>query len=595
MTDQILAFAILAAVVGMLIWDRFRFDLVALAGLVAAVAAGIVPAGEAFRGFSDDIVVIVASALVISAAVGRSGIVDALVRPLNPVLQRPTRQVGILAPAVAIMSAFVKNIGAVAMMLPVVLQVSRRAGTSPSLLLMPLAFASLLGGLVTLVGTSPNIIVSRVREEITGTPFGMFDFAPVGLGVAAVGLLFLVLGYRLVPQRIQQGTTGALFDISDYNVEVVIPAGSPFIDKTVFDLEAAGEEEVTVTGIIRLNNQYFVPHGHWWLFEKDTLFLQGDPNAVKRLIDVARLSLVAHAEVPDDGPLRRDNVSTHEAVVTETSPLVGRSPAELRLRDRFLVNLLALSRGGAQVTARVQDTPLRAGDVLVLQGPADTVGETLGRLGLLPLAKRDVQLGSGGNRFLAVGILAVAVLLIAVQAVPVTFGFFGAAVCMLLTGCLTLEEAYQAIEWPILILIGALIPISESIQTTGGADLIAGWLAMGAEHLPGWGIISLTIAVAMAITPFLNNAATVLVMAPIAAGLAANLGLNPDPFLMAVAVGAACDFLTPIGHQCNTLVMGPGGYRFGDYWRLGLPLSLIVVVTATPLIAWVWPMAAALP
>ena len=280
----------------------------------------------------------------------------------------------------------------------------------------------------------------------------------------------------------------------------------------------------------------------------------------------------------------------YEAVIVEGSPLIGRAPDELQLRERHLVNLLAMSRRGQRVTARLRHTPLQAGDVIVLQGAQETMPDTLAALGLLPLAERNLQLGRRRRALVPAAILAAAVALVATQLVPVTVAFFGAAIGMVLAGALTLREAYDAIDWPILILIGALIPVSEAVQATGGTELIAAWLAAGAAQLPAAGAVALTIVVAMAVTPFLNNAATVLVMAPVAAGLAANLGLSPDPFLMAVAIGAACDFLTPIGHQCNTLVMGPGGYRFGDYWRLGLPLSVLVAVVATALILVFWPL-----
>jgi di/tricarboxylate transporter len=345
MLDQLLAFGILVALVAMLVWDRFRYDLVAVAALLAAIAVGIVPSKEAFKGFGDDIVIIVGSALVVSAAVARSGIVEAFVRPLAPYLKRSTGQVAILTSAVALLSCFIKNIGALAMLLPVAIQIARRSGSSPSILLMPLSFAALLGGLITLVGTSPNIIVSRMREGIVGEPFGMFDFAPVGLGVTIAGIAFLTLGYRLLPQRINQGQAESLFDISDYTLEARVPPGSPLINRTVFELETIGEAEVTVTGIIRFEHQHFTPHGDWWLFEGDILSLQGDPYALKRIISDAKLELVADKDIPTEQPLRRENVGTHEAVITPDSPLVGRTPGELHLRERHLINLLAVSRG----------------------------------------------------------------------------------------------------------------------------------------------------------------------------------------------------------------------------------------------------------
>jgi di/tricarboxylate transporter len=590
MWDQALAFAILFALIVLFVWDRFRYDLVALLGLLAGIAAGVVPVEEAFTGFGDEIVIIIASALVVSAAIARSGLIESLVRPLAPFTRTTSGQVAVLGGIVAALSAFIKNIGALAMFLPVALQLTRRNDTSPSCLLMPLSFSALLGGLMTLVGTSPNVIVSRMRGDLLGEPFRMFDFLPVGLGVAAAGLVFLSLGYRLLPARGDRGRAEWLFEIRDYTTEARIPPGSPIINRTVYDLETIGEADVTVTGIIREGDRFYTPHGHWWLFADDILFLEGDPHALKRIIDDAGLELVPAKEIPAERPLPQESLGVYEAVVVEGSPLIGRAVGELQLRERHLVNLLAMSRRGQRVTARMRHTRLQAGDVVVLQGAQETMPDTLAALGLLPLAERNLQLGRRRSALVPAAILAAAVALVATQLVPVAVAFFGAAIGMVLARALTLREAYDAIDWPILILIGALIPVSEAVQATGGTELIAGWLSAGAARLPAAGAVALTIAVAMAVTPFLNNAATVLVMAPIAAGLAANLGLSPDPFLMAVAIGAACDFLTPIGHQCNTLVMGPGGYRFGDYWRLGLPLSVIVMVVATVLILVFWPL-----
>ena len=280
-----------------------------------------------------------------------------------------------------------------------------------------------------------------------------------------------------------------------------------------------------------------------------------------------------------------------EAVVTADSPLIGSTSAQLGLRAHHQVNLVALSRSGEQLTQRLHAVTFRSGDVIALQGDLNVLPDTLGELRLLPLAARGMSLGRGRNAYLPLAVLAAAMALVALQLVPVAIAFFGASVLLLLFRVLSLREAYEKVEWPILILLGALIPVSEAVRSTGGTDLIAGWLAVAAGALPPMGALALILVVAMAVTPFLNNAATVLMMAPIAAGLATNLKLNPDPFLMAVALGAACDFLTPIGHQCNTLVMGPGGYRFGDYWRLGLPLSVIVILVGVPLVAWVWPLA----
>ena len=586
--DQGLAFAIIAGTMALLIWGRLRYDLVALTSLLAAVTCGIVPIERAFGGFSDDIVIIVGSALVVSAAISRSGIVETVMRPVGRRLENVGLQLPLLVSAVTFLSAFIKNVGALAIFLPIALQTAKRTRTSPSRLLMPLSFGSLLGGLATLIGTSPNIIVSRVRGEITGEPFRMFDYLPVGAGLALIGIVFLSVGWRLLPRERSGGSSQGPFEIADYTTEELLPAGSPLVGKTVSDLEELGEGDVAVAAIIRERQHRYVPAGHWILFENDLLVLEGDADALKKVIDTARLQLMVEKQSETE-PAPPNVSSAVEAVVMERSVLIGSSAADMRLRDRYGVILLAMSRHGRRVRQRLHQVRFQPGDLVVLQGRTEEMAETLASLGCLPLAERNLRLGRKRRVVVPVVTLALAMGLVALEIVPVTVAFFGAAVLILLSGALTLKEAYDSIEWPILILLGALIPVSEALRTTGATDLVAGWLSTVALSLPPIGALTLMLAAAMAITPFLNNAATVLVMAPIGASFAGQLGLNVDPFLMAVAIGAGCDFLTPIGHQCNTLVMGPGGYRFGDYARLGLPLSLIVIATAPLLITWFWP------
>ena len=589
--QQSLAFAVVAGMIALFIWGRLRYDMVALLALFAGLVAGIVPYDRAFSGFSDDIVVIVGSALVVSAAVGRSGVIERVLRRAGPYLTRTATQVIALSGTVAVLSAFVKNIGALAMLMPVAFQLARRNNKPVSALLMPMSFAALLGGIVTLVGTSPNVIVSRVREEIVGEPFKMFDFAPVGAGIALSGLLFLAFGWRLIP-RGRKGTVSmeAAFNIEGYTTEAIVPEDSPLAGKTVGDLERAGEDEVDVIALMRGSERRNSPNGNTALKAGDIVILQGEPAALENVVKLEKLKLARDDKGHElDSPA--DEVGVMEAVVTSDSELVDRTPAQARLYDRHDVNLLAVSRAGRRISNRLRSVKLAAGDVVVLQGNLSTMPETLGALRLLPLAERDLQIGRGRSSLIPVAVLTVAMLLVAFDLIPVAIAFFGAAVILLLVRSLTLREAYDSVEWPILIMLGALIPVSDALRTTGGTELIADWLAAAAGVLPPLGTLAFIMVAAMAVTPFLNNAATVLVVGPIAASFAKSLGYNPDPFLMAVAIGAACDFLTPIGHQCNTLVMGPGGYRFGDYWRLGLPLSIIVVVVGTALIPLVWPLA----
>jgi di/tricarboxylate transporter len=450
-----------------------------------------------------------------------------------------------------------------------------------------MAFGSLLGGIMTLVGTSPNIIVARVRSEITGEPFGMFDFTPVGLGLAMAGVAFLTFGYRLLPLN-RRGTAAlnAALNIKDYTTEARVTATSA--GHTISELKQLGEGEVSVTAVLR-EDRTRTPLPDAQLREGDIVLLKGEPDALEQIVSEADLKLGRDDKTAEtDDPT--DEIGVVEAVVRDSSAVVGRSVSDIELFQRLGINLIAVSRAGERIAERLKDIKLRAGDLVVLRGRHNRMPESLRELGMLPLVERTLALGSGRRRWVTVSILAMTVLLVAFNVVPVAIAFFGAAVCMVLFGAIPIREAYETIEWPILVMLGALIPVSEAIRTTGATDLFAGYLSTLAGTLPGWGALTLIMMAAMAVTPFLNNAATVLVMAPIASSFAKSLGYQADPFLMAVAIGAACDFLTPIGHQCNTLVMGPGGYRFTDYPRLGAPLSLLVIVLGVPLIMLFWPL-----
>ena len=586
---QIFAFLILGGMMLLFIWGRLRYDIVAMVALLASIAAGTVDPKDAFLGFSDDIVIIVGSALVVSAAVSRSRIVETVLGWVEQLVTRVRSQLTVLVGTVTLLAALVKNIGALAMLIPAAIKMAKRSKTSPSVFLMPMSFGSLLGGLITLVGTSPNIIVSRVREQMTGEPFAMFDYAPVGLGLSLAGLIFLRFGYRLLPRdRHAAATLGEALNIADYNTEAEVPVGASIAGSTIGDFVTASDGAVVVTGMMRGTRRRAVTLPDTVIEEGDTLFLRGEPDALERAIAKSGLELTGQdrSTVKETA---RESMGVIEAVVTNASVLIGQAAGPMALHDQHGINLIAISRAGHRMTEPLGDTSLAAGDVVVVQGSLDVLPERLRTLGLLPLAERAIRLGGIHKGLLPIAILAVAMALTAAGLVPVAVAFFAAAALMMLTGSVTPREAYENVEWPILIMLGALIPVSEALQTTGGTTLIATWLSQTAQALPVWGALGLILVAAMAVTPFLNNAATVLVMAPIAATFANDLGYRPDAFLMAVAVGAGCDFLTPIGHQCNTLVMGPGGYRFSDYARLGAPLSLIVLLVGVPLILAVWP------
>lgn len=573
---------------GAFIWGKFRYDVVALCALLLAIAVGVVPFDQAFSGFSDDIVIIVGSALVVSAGVARSGLMQAAVQRFLPEMNSVRLQLVVLVAVVTVLSAFVKNVGALAIMIPVAFQFARRSNVSPSTFLMPMAFGALLGGLMTQVGTSPNIVVSRIRGEMVGEPFTMFDFTPVGAVLSAVGLIYLTLFYWLVPQRTRENVSlDEAIKIKNYASEARITKASTMTGKRVTDLIKAAEGEAMVTSIIR-NDQRLTPLPDTMLTEGDVVLLEGDPKALDAIISAGKLTLSENRN-PSETSGSTD-IEVVEAVIGKNSRLIGLTAQRLALFARYDLNLLAVSRPGERITERLSEVILRFGDVIVLQGRQANLSTFLPEFELLPLARRKLMLGSVRRGLIPLAILIAAIGATALSLVPVAIAFFAAAVAMLLFKVIPLNEVYDEIDGPILVMLAALIPVSDALRTTGGTDLIAEGLATIGHQLPPAGALALILVAAMMVTPFLNNAATVLVMAPIATSFASGLGFKPEAFLMAVAIGAGCDFLTPIGHQCNTLVMGPGGYKFSDYPRLGLPLSIIIAIVTVPTLMFFWPL-----
>jgi len=584
---QILAFLTIGAMMVAFVWGRWRYDIVAVGALLAAMALGIVSPAAAFSGFSDDIVIIVASALVVSAAVSHSGIMEVAVRRFAPNIAGPRAQLILLVVVVTVLSAFVKNIGALAIMMPIAFQMARKSGVSPSLFLMPMSFGSLLGGLMTQIGTSPNIIVSRVREEMTGQAFTMFDYTPTGLALSVVGVIFLALCYRLLPERRRQeiGMDSAI-EIKNYTTEARVAEDSSAIGKTVSEVQRNADGRAMVIRILGSTGQRRTPLPDMKLRLGDILVIEGAADALDNMVSQSGLVFserrgAATKDVADMGII--------EAVIGESSALIGATAQELTLFDRTGLNLLAVSRRDQRFTERLGQIRFQNGDVILLQGHMNRLPELLQQWDCLPLVERGLRLGSVRNGLVPLAILLVAMAATAFGIVPVAPAFFAAAVAMVVSRSLPLRDVYGTLDAPILVMLACLIPVSDTLRSTGGTELIANWLSATASTMPGWGALALIMVAAMAVTPFLNNAATVLVMAPIAATFATDLGYAPEAFLLAVAIGAGCDFLTPIGHQCNTLVMGPGGYKFSDYWRLGAPLSVLVVLVAVPMLMLVWP------
>ena len=590
MLQQYIVFITLFLVLVLFVWGRWRYDLVALLALLVVTITGVVPGAEAFSGFGHPAVITVAAVLVVSRGLLNSGMVDYIVRLMARVGENPIVQLAALVVAVTVCSGFMNNIGALALFMPVAIRMARKNERSPSLFLMPLAFGSLLGGLITQVGTPPNIIISLFRAEINGgEPFRMFDFAPVGSGVALAGVLFIILiGWRLMPRRKGQLSAGELFEIKDYITEIRVPEDSKYIGKRLRELESATDADVLVVGYVRGGQKLPAPSPNRVLRAGDSVIVKANAEVIQEFLDTTGLELEGSEKIGEED-LRSDEISVIEVTVTPNSALQGRTARSLSLRNRYGVNLLGVAREGGRLRARPDSIRLRAGDVLLLQGHTETLQEVLPTLDCLPLAERGLRLGQPRRVALGMGIFAVALAAAALAYLPVQIAFVAAALAMVLSGFLSLKEVYESVDWPIIILLGAMIPVSQALETTGGAQLIGESIITIAGNMAPWGILTIVIIVSMLLSNVVNNAAAAVLMAPVAISIASGMGASVDPFLMSVAIGASCAFLTPIGHQSNTLVMGPGGYHFGDYWRMGLPLSVLILFAAVPLIMLVWP------
>ena len=587
---QICIFLILGVSLVLFIWGKWRHDIVALGALFAAVITGVVPAEKAFSGFADPVVTTVAAILILSASIGRSGFIDWITWQLSHLSEKPAVLYTILLVLITACSGFMNNVGALAVFLPVALAVAKRTQRPPSDFLMPLAFASLLGGLVTLIGTPPNIIISGIRQELTGAPYKMFDFAPVGLGIALLGIVYLVLARRLLPgKRHGDPAPEDMFEIDGYVSEVFVPEKAAFIGKTLAAAEQSVDDDISVVGIVRDGRRSRGPSRRTVIAQNDTLLVEGKHEALKKFVDAGGLRITGNKQA-GDGAASPDDIGTIEAIVMKGSELAGATPQELYLRSRHGINLLAISREGRPVRVTMSDARLKESDVILLQGTIAEMPETLSKLGCLPLAQRNVQFGRDKKFFLPVVIMAVCVALATFEVLPLSIAFLGGVLATAFFHILRAREMYEALDGSVIVLLAGLIPVTQALQSSGGGELLAGYLLNSLQGLSPPFVLASALVATMLITPFLSNAATVLLMAPVVASVAIRMGLNIDPFLMAVAVGASCEFLTPIGHQSNTIVMGPGGYKFGDYWKLGLPLTLLVAVLGPPLIMAVWPL-----
>ena len=589
-TPQITITAILFITLILFAWGKYRHDIVAIFCLVMAVVAGVVPSEDAFTGFGHAAVITVAAVLIISHALKNAGVVNVIASYLTPFTGNIYTHIISLTAVVTVASAFMNNVGALALMLPVAIATANQANRSPALVLMPLAFGSILGGMTTLIGTPPNIIIASYRAEVSGEAFSMFDFSPVGFFVALIGLAFITLiGWRCIPtnRSSKDGTT--LFEISHYLTEIEIKPDSPLVGELLKDNEIFNSDQIDVVGMAQKNGFARPIPLQYRFAEEDILLVQADPSHLQKIVEENKLELLTTASSNFVQP-QSENEIMLEGVVGQTSPLVDRSVEYLRIQAKRTLALVGIARNGEVIKTRLKRQRFKAGDVVLMFGDADTIDEQFQTLGLWPLAKRPLSLNRQRKVIPALLVFAGAIAMGVAGIVTLPIAFLIAIGIFILMKIISVRKIYDEIDWPVIVLLGAMIPVGRALESTGTTSWMANAILAITDGLPAVALLTMILVVTMFLSDIINNAATALVMAPIGVAIATSLGVSSDAFLMAVAVGASCAFLTPIGHQSNTLVMGPGGYRFGDYWRMGLPLEFIIVAVSVPILLIVWPL-----
>ena len=630
-TDQFAICLIITITFILFVWGRWRYDIVSLVALFTLVLADkmlgdkssqlITDPSQAFMGFGHPAVVTVAAVLIISRALQNSGVVDLIARSVKPFTNNKIAHISSLSGVIAVLSAFMNNVGALALMLPVTLKTAWANKRSPSILLMPIAFASILGGMITMIGTPPNIIIANLRKEqqqnilskaladadsqaaaylehlniikesYEPTAFGLFDFTPVGGIIAILGVCFVaIIGWRLVPKDNQKTpSSDSLFSLDEYVTEIRFSKGSSMIGQSIGEVNTITGDKLTLIRYIDKEGKAKAVNHNNKIKENDQFLAMADPSDLKGMMDEYEIRLTKEMRYRIDS-LKDENTTFIEVIVTPESPLLGRERSYLRRRSSNHLILMAVARQDKPIHKRLGKVKFRVGDVLLLQGLEEDFKNIITSLDLLPLAEREIEVGIFSKVSYALLIFTVSILLSILSIVPTTVSFVGAILAYVFSGILPIRDLYKNIDWPIIVLLGAMIPLSNALQNTGTTSLIAEQVVSLTQGLPTWSIVALVMVITMFMSDIINNAATAMIMAPISVGIAISMGVSMDPFLMSVAIGASCAFLTPIGHQCNALILGPGGYRFSDYWRMGLPLELIIVIVGTPLILYFWPL-----
>lgn len=588
MSEQNIVFIIISLVFLLFIHGKIRYDAVAFGALIIAGITGVVDKQDLFIGFGHPAVVIVAIVLIISKGLVHSGAVELITLQIQKYVNGIKSQIGIMGGTAAFLSSIINNIAALAILMPADLNIAKKNNISPSKTLMPLSFASILGGMVTMIGTAPNVVIATFREDALGTPYSMFDFTYVGLIVAVVGVIFIAtIGYKLIPHNEDEKAASDRLEETEYVSNARITKDSEFIDKSLFEISDLAEKyDVALLGVIRDNEFLEGSSLRIVVHAGDLLVIEGAVDNIDLFISKSSLVSIAAGEVE----IEKASKSLFEVVVKSESWIIGETSRSMGLKNKHNASLLGISRGGENITTNVRKTTFKTGDILLIHGQVEEMVDLIEWMDCLILAKRGIEIKSRKKAKIAIFTFITAIFAASMDWIYLPLALSAVILAYLSLNIIPFKVVYKSISWPVIILLGSMIPIGNALTSTGGAETIASGIISLTHGLDPIIILAIILIVTMTLSDILNNVATVLILAPISIMIASQLGVNPDPFLMAVAVGASCAFLTPIGHQNNALIMGPGGYKFSDYWRLGLPLEIVVLVTSIPAILFFWPL-----
>ncbi len=589
LSDQSQVAIILAVLFGLLVWGRWRYDGIVLITLAFMVVMDLVPAKEAFMGFGHPAVITVALVLLISKGLEKSGFISMIGNFLHKRVTSQAQFMVLILVTAAFLSSFMNNIGAMAMLLPITIGIAQKKEWNPSKFLMPLAFASILGGMNTKIGTPPNIIISEIRDDVAGAEgFGFFDFAYAGLPITFLGILFItVIGWRLVKQRETNGLKRPLVDIQEYLVEMTVNDDSKLVGQRIHTLTASLGSDTVLMGVVSDKGRIRKPHNFETFDALQILVLKISPDDAANLQTEFGLSIDPEL----DHEIPKGELGEIEAMITPRSRLIGRKFNYFMRVSGGDVLLLGLWRQGSKFRRRLAREIFKSGDVLLISSRSsdERAAEKLELLGLIPLWHRELDVIRDTSKvYQALAVFILSLVLIITGVLDIIVAFLLCVLAFAASRLLTGDGVYRHIEWPVVVMLGAMIPIGQTLTTSGLTASLAGFLSVSFADVNVIWLLAMILIITMFVSDLINNAATAVIMAPLSMAIANQLNHPIEPFLMAVAVGASCAFLSPIGHQCNTLVMGPGNYKFGDYWRLGLPLEVLIVAVSIPAIMITW-------